>query len=90
MEEHAFDPSSYDPASPAAFYQGDEEEVAELANSVWLVQGTELPVCRQVVAHRSAVLRGAYRAERESAALQASRQRWATVAARPCTACAPC
>ena len=71
MGDAAFDPSSYDPARPAAFYLGDEE-LAEYADSVWVVQGSELPVSALAVVQRSAVLRGAYRAERESAALQAS------------------
>ena len=69
----AFDPDTFDPANPAAFYL-EAEELAEFADSVWVVQGTELPVNIGVVVHRSAVLRGAYKAERESAALQASRR----------------
>ena len=69
--EDIFEPSNYDPAHPAAFYLGDEE-LAVFADSVWVVQGTELPVSAAVVVQRSAVLRGVYQAERESAALQAS------------------
>ena len=78
MEEAAFDPSSYDPSRPAAFYLGDED-LAEYTDSVRVVQGAELPVSAIVVVQRSAVLRGAYRAERESVALQASRPRWAAL-----------
>ena len=85
----AFDPAAFDPARPAAFYL-EEEELAEFADSVWVVQGAELPVNIGVVVQRSAVLRSAYRAERESAALQASRQRWAACCRPTCAACAPC
>ena len=67
----AFDPNAFDSANPAAFYLG-HEELAGFADSVWVVQGTELPVSAAIVVQRSQVLRGAYSAAREGAALQAS------------------
>ena len=66
-----FDPGTFDPARPAAFYLGDED-LADFTDSTWVVQGTELPVCTGTVVQRSTALRAAYRAQRGSAALEAS------------------
>ena len=76
----AFDPDAFDPANPAAFYLGDEELV-QFADSVWVVQGTELPVCIGVVALHSPVLLGANSAEREGVTLgpQARYPWWAAL-----------
>lgn len=56
----AFDPSKLQEPQHHLFYL-DDEELAELADSVWTVRGVELPVHSQIVSQKSRVLRDAYK-----------------------------